>query len=187
MKYYADLKIEKSKMNFLTSLLSSGYSIEEANKIHGTNYGTKENIFSKKAYFEDGTYVELSIYTESESILCSLYIYTNNSDDYTECDDEFIGDFEFLVDNNLYKISVSSIENEFLTDENFSTIQNNGHQEYFNIKCIEGSIDVLRNKDTDIWFGIIHYNKGGDMIIPNVMSKSSEHAKQLVCNWYNEN
>lgn len=109
MKYSTDLTIEKSKMDFLLSLLKHGGSIEEVNKTHGTNYKAKEDIFSKIAYFEDGAYAELSIFTGSDSILCSVYLYKDEFDDYKECDEGFVGNIEFLLNSNIYNVCISSI------------------------------------------------------------------------------
>lgn len=187
MKYYTNLKIEKSKFDLLLDLLKNGSSIEDVNNSHGTNYEKDEDIFSKIAYFEDGSYAELLVYTGSESIMCSLYLYKDDKVIYVECDEGFEGDCQFEVDCNFYNVCVSSVNNEFIKVEDFSELKDNGIQEYFNVKCNEGSIDVLKNKDADMWFGILHYTKSGDLLIPNINSVNSDLAKQLVCDWYNEN
>lgn len=187
MDYCTNLKIKKSKFDLLLGLLKEGNSIKKANEMYGTNLGEEEDIFSKIAYFEDGSYTELLVYTGAESIMCSLYLYKGDEVEYVECDEGFVGDYKFELNGESYNVCISAIDNEFIIFDNFSDLKDNHAQEYFSIECNEGSIDVLKNKNTDIWLGIIHYNNSGDLLIPNVSSVNPNLTKQRVCYWYNEN
>lgn len=102
------LVMSKELFNRLNEYLSSGETIEEL------GLRKDEELYDGEVKFDDGTRIRLSVFTESENVLATVYHYDkkNNVIDYLESDGGLEKQYSFISNQNnkVYTMFIKLIE-----------------------------------------------------------------------------